>query len=526
MTTTEAAPQEPKDDKEAARQELARRELARRHLLPFIQRFQKDYLAGWVHKDICQRLERFSDAIMRKESPRLMLFLPPRAGKSLIASQYFPAWHFGRMNTHEIISASYSQSLQIDFSRKIQELMRSKEYQQVFPDVQILKNNEALERWGLGTAEGKRTNGGFLAAGVGGPITGRGAHCLIIDDPVKNREEADSAVMRANTKAWYSSTASTRLAPGGGVLIIQTRWHDDDLAGWMLTQMESAQKEFEETGVWPKDAERWEVVTYPAIATEDEQYRKKGEALHPERFPIEELLKKKRSMLPRDWSALYQQSPIVEEGAYFEKRMIHYYHSTPPQQLDVYAAADLAISKDDSACYTVIMVAGLDFDDKVYMLDERRGQWDADQIVEQIIDVIRVWRPLRFGIEKGQISMAIGPHLERRFREEKIRFGVEEMPPTHRGNKEARARPLQGRMARGQVLWPASAMWVDKHLNELLRFPTGLYNDRVDADAWICQMLADAVYRSRVPKKARDWKSKLKAYTQGRNRAKTSVMAC
>jgi predicted phage terminase large subunit-like protein len=239
------------------------------------------------------------------------------------------------------------------------------------------------------------------------------------------------------------------------------------------------------------------------------------------------LLKKKRTMIPRDWAALYQQSPIVEEGAYFEKTMLRFYHGGHPEELDIYASGDLAISKEDAACFTVLMVAGLDFDQKIYMLDERRGQWGADEIVEQIIDIIRVWKPLRFGIEKGQISMAIGPHLERRLREEKISFAVEEMPPTHRGNKEARARPLQGRMSRGEVLFPSGALWTDDHINELLRFPTGVYSDRVDADAWLAQILADVQYRGKKRGRGADknWRSKLSGYTQKANSGRTSSMA-
>jgi predicted phage terminase large subunit-like protein len=289
--------------------------------------------------------------------------------------------------------------------------------------------------------------------------------------------------------------------------------------------MAEAEKEFAETGVWPADADRWEVVSYPAIATEDERYRKKGEALHPERYSLGALLKIRRTMVPRDWAALYQQSPVVEEGAYFEKRMLRYYEGAAPEHLEIVAAGDLAISKRDEANYTVLSVAGLAEGENIYMLDERRGHWNADEIVEQIIDVLRVWKPRRFGLEKGQILLAIGPHLDRRLREEKLPNIIEELPPTNKGDKQARARPFQGRMARGQVYFPKEALWTDAHINELLRFPNGVNDDRVDADAWIGQMLAYVTYQGpRKEPRAPSWRKRLAGYASEGSTA-TNYMA-
>ena len=148
--------------------------------------------------------------------------------------------------------------------------------------------------------------GGFTAAGVGGPITGRGAHLGIIDDPVKNREEAESEVTRQKVKDWYSSAFYTRLAPGGGVLIIQTRWHDDDLAAGCLTYLLKRRRKRREGEPISEDVDQWDLVEYPAIATQDEKYRKKGEALHEDRYPLPALRRIKRAMIPRDWEALYQ----------------------------------------------------------------------------------------------------------------------------------------------------------------------------------------------------------------------------
>jgi hypothetical protein len=193
-----------------AQQEIASRILSRRRLLPFVQRMNARYDAGWVHADICMRLEKFSDDVAAGKSPRLMLLMPPRHGKSELASKNFPAWHLGRHPHHEFIACSYNLSLAMGFSRKVKQLLDDTAYQGVFPSTRIDGNNSSTEEWGIAG-----NPGGYVAAGIGGPITGKGAHVLVIDDPVKNAEEADSGDVREKIWEWYLSTAYSRLAPGG-----------------------------------------------------------------------------------------------------------------------------------------------------------------------------------------------------------------------------------------------------------------------------------------------------------------------
>ena len=261
-----------------AKAELALRFLTRKRLLPFIERFNPDYQAGWVHKDICRRLEQFSKDVAEKKSPRLMLFMPPRHGKSTLASIGYPAWHLGRHPDHEFISCSYSGSLAMGFSRKVRQLLREPTYKTAFK-TRLDPDSQSAEAW-LTTS-----GGGFVAAGVGGGITGKGAHVLVIDDPVKNREDAESQNNRDSNWDWYTSTAYTRLAPGGGVLVILTRWHDDDLAGRLLKAGSDG-------------GDEWEVVSYPAIAEEDEKFRDAGEALHKERYDEVSLDRIRRAVGP------------------------------------------------------------------------------------------------------------------------------------------------------------------------------------------------------------------------------------
>ena len=200
---------------QAAEAELASRVLSRRSLLTFTKRNNPKYLAGWVHADMCRRLEKFSDDVIAMKSPRLLLMLPPRTGKSELASKNFPAWHLGRRPDHEFIACSYNLSLAMTFSRKVKMIIEDPSYQSVFT-TRLDPNNQSTEEWGIAG-----NPGGFVAAGVGGGITGKGANILSIDDPLKSAEDADSADLREKLFEWYGSTAYTRLSPGGGVLVTQ-----------------------------------------------------------------------------------------------------------------------------------------------------------------------------------------------------------------------------------------------------------------------------------------------------------------
>ena len=490
-----------------AEQELAKRILARKRLLPFVERFNPDYLAGWVHKDICQRLEKFSEQVANKESPRLMLFMPPRHGKSTLASVAFPAWHLGRHPNHEFISCSYSGSLAMNFSRKVRQLLREPVYKNVFEKARLDKDSQSIESWQ--TTQG----GGYVAAGVGGGITGKGAHVMVIDDPVKNREDAESDNNRDATWDWYTSTAYTRLSPGGGILVILTRWHDDDLAGRLLKQAEEG-------------ADQWEVIKYPAIAEIDETFRKYGESLHPERYNVDALEQIRKAIGPRDWSALYQQNPVSDEGDYFSRDMIRYYEDEDIEyaQLNYYCAWDLAIGQRDRNDYSVGIVVGVDEYDNLFVVDVVRGKYDGFELVEQILDLYETWRPGIVGIERGHIEMALGPFLQKRTRERGLNEAYFKDLKVGRRDKEARARAIQGRMQQGMVYFPKDAVWTGTMVAELLRFPNGAHDDQVDALAWIGLMMTEFATFYERPEHVPSWRDKLKHLTKG-EKHKSSMSA-
>lgn len=490
----------------AAKKELARRILVRKRLLPFIERNNPDYLAGWVHKDICQRLEKFSQDVADKKSPRLMLFMPPRHGKSTIASVEFPAWHLGQNPSHELISCSYSGSLAMTFSRKVRQRLRDPAYKSVFKDTRLDPDSQSAEAW-LTTS-----GGGYVAAGVGGGITGKGAHILLIDDPIKNREDAESQNNRESTYDWYTSTAYTRLAPGGGVLVILTRWHDDDLAGRLLRAS-------------TEGGDEWEVVSYPAIAEQDEEFRSQGEALHVERYDIEALNRIQRAVGPRDWSALYQQNPVADDGDYFTREMIQYYE---PDDIDLdrmrfYTAWDLAIGKKDRNDYSVGLTVGVDEDDNLFVVDVDRGRYDGFELVERILDLYELWKPSIIGIEKGHIEMALGPFLEKRVRERGLYEAYFKDLKTGRRDKEARARAIQGRMQQGMVYLPRNEVFTGPLVAELLRFPNGVHDDQVDALAWIGLMMTEfGTFQEKIERPP-SWRDKLEYF--GREIRSKSAMS-
>ncbi|MEJ0017522.1 MAG: terminase family protein [Acetobacteraceae bacterium] len=267
------------------------------HLLDFVRHTMPGYRAAQHHRLICEKLE----AVERGECPRLMIFTPPRHGKSELVSRRFPAWFLGRNPTREIISASYGSSLATDFGRDVRNIVASDEFAAVFPGVRLAPDSSAKNRW--------HTNhrGGYVAAGVGTGITGRGADILNIDDPVQDRAEAESEVTRKAVWAWYTSTAYTRLMPGGAVVITMTRWHQDDLAGRLLAEADAG-------------GDRWEVIRLPAVAVanDDPLGRPVNAPLWPERYNAATLAGIRAAIGEREFGALYQQDPQPPGSTFFD----------------------------------------------------------------------------------------------------------------------------------------------------------------------------------------------------------------
>lgn len=474
---------------------LRRRELARRNLLPFISEFKAGYSVGWVHKDICKRLKLFAEAVERGENPRLMLFMPPRSGKSEIVSRNFPAWFLGRNPEKEIIACSYASSLANSFSRKVRDILRDPAYKNIFPLCELDKDNQAVEQWM--TTDG----GGYVSAGVGGSIVGKGAHVLIIDDPVKGREEAKSEKTKESIRDWYTGSAYTRLAPGGGVLIIMQRWAEDDLAGWLLA--EDAANEDKNT------KEDWEVVLYPAIAESDEQYRRKGEALHRERYDEKAFARIRRTVGERDWNALFQQNPLPDSGDYFKENMFRMVGRSEYPSIDemqIYAAWDLALGEKEENDFSVGFYIGVCQQKMIWVLHVERCKLDSKELTDKFFELDDLYRPIMTGFEQGHIEKAIGPFLD----DEMIRQGhyfTYEPLKVGRKDKQVRATTIRGMMQRGIVHWDRNDPNQMDAKAEMLKFPNGKHDDCVDSIAHIGLMIKDLVSkRAKKVAKKKSWR--------------------
>jgi predicted phage terminase large subunit-like protein len=422
---------------------------ARRSLLRFTEYTNPLYQRAQHHEQIAAKLE----AVERGEIDRLMIFMPPRHGKSELASKRFPAWCLGRDPKRQIIAASYNSDLANDFGRNVRNLVNEPEFGQVFPGVTLAPDSQAANRMNTNHA------GAYVAAGVGTAVTGRGAHIALIDDPFKDREEADSERRRETVWDWYRSTLYTRLMPGGAIVLIQTRWHEDDLAGRILEQ----------------EPEQWDVLELPAV-------NKAGEALWPEWYDIEALTRIKATIGPREWSALYQQQPQPDEGTFFQRAWFKTWDKLP--SLRYYGTSDYAVT-DGGGDFTVHRMWGIDASGDVYRVDGWRGQTASDEWIERKLDLIAKYKPIAWFGEGGVIQKAVEPMLKRRMRERNTYCRLEWLPSV--ADKPTRARSFQAMAATGRVHMEPGA-----DIAEFLVFPAGKHDDDVDTASLIGRAIDQA----------------------------------
>jgi hypothetical protein len=337
---------QPKPTKQYSKEkakELVLKSAATNDLLSFSQILDYKYTVSWHHEVIARALEKARHQIENGQKARIILEVPPRHGKSELATIKFPAQTLGLHPDWPIIVSSYSAELAEDFGLKTRDILNDERYRAIFSTA-LRTDTQARGRWLTGDG------GGYTATGVGGAITGRGFKVGIIDDPFKNREEADSEVIREKVWNWYTSTFYTRQEGISAIIVICTRWHLDDLVGRLL----QAQIDSEKSG--QAEYDKWEVIRFPAIAEEDEAYRKVGEPLWAEKFPLPILHNIRNTIGVYDWSSLYQQNPILSENAEFQEEWFRYYEEADlkGKTLRYTTTVDLAISKESSADNTVI----------------------------------------------------------------------------------------------------------------------------------------------------------------------------
>lgn len=448
------------------------RKSAQEGLIEFACTVDPKYDPQWFHVEIARKLEEVYYRVLKGESPRVMIFMPPRHGKSDEATQKYPAWVLGKQPTFPIIVSSYSQDLATNFGQGTRDIMDSSNYRFVF-NTRLREDTTAKANW--------MTNdkGGYLAVGVGGSITGKGFKIGIVDDPFKNREEADSPVVREAVWKWYGSTFETREEGASAIIVILTRWHDDDLAGRLLKRQEESAANGEDF------YDKWEVLQYKAIAEEDEPHRKKGEALWADKFSYEKLMTKKNSMGSYEFSALYQQNPIDLENQEFKQEWIQYRTMETVSQMTTrkFATIDPAGSKKKKSDNTGVTRNWVNAQNE-WNISTRNYRINSKGIMDLIFTLHEEGFE-KIGIEEGLYFEAIEPF----FKEEKEKRGIypNVVPLKHGGTmKEVRIRGLIPRYESRKIFHIENTCTdLEK---EYERFPKAAHDDCLDSLAYQSQL--------------------------------------
>jgi predicted phage terminase large subunit-like protein len=373
-----------------------------------------------------------------------------------MASRNFPAWYLARFPNRRVLLTAYEAEFAASWGGRARAILE--EFGQPVFGVGVEGRQKARNSWRV-------SNGSeMVTAGVGGSLTGRGADVLIIDDPVKNETQAFSQTFRDRTWDWYQSTAYTRLEPGGAIILIMTRWHEDDLAGRILATAENS-------------GEPWRVLSFPAIAEDhDVLGRQPGEALWPDRYGLEALAQIQEAVGSYWWSALYQQRPSLPEGNLFRREWWRFWRELPDFE-EAIQSWDATFSETSDGSYVVGQVWGKLGRDR-YLVDQMRGRWSFTQTLDAIRELSRRWPKARIRLVENKANgPAIMSTLQREI------GGFVAIEPS--GSKEARASSVTPEVEGGNVFLPDPTIpgheWVRDFISEWATFPRGPNDDQVDA---------------------------------------------
>ncbi|MBN8564897.1 MAG: phage terminase large subunit [Leptolyngbya sp. UWPOB_LEPTO1] len=411
-----------------------------------------EFKPGRHHKLIAEKLE----SVNRGEIKRLCVTMAPRHGKSKLASELFPSFYLGHHPTHRILSLSYGQDLADVFGRSVRNYIKSPTFGALFPDCKLSPDSSSIKRFNVSPG------GGYAAIGVGGATTGRGANLLILDDLVKDRQQADSPAYRETLIDWYKSVARTRLQPDGAIVLVQTRWGTTDFVQWLLDETEH---------------EGWETISLPAIALENDPLgRKPGEPLWTEAYNLDALSEIRATLGSRDWWALYQQQPISDADVIFESRYLQFYRELP-KHLEIYQSWDLTFGgMGEGSSWVVGQVWGISGKDKylVAMDREQRGFSSTLAAIESMRDRYPATRKIY--IENKAMGSAVIETLQKKHHSKVV-------PVTPTTSKEQRAYEVLPNFERGEVYLPDPTLypWVKPLLNEIELFPKGATDDCIDS---------------------------------------------
>lgn len=406
---------------------------------------------------------------VRQGNQRIILQCSVRHAKSWTASHGLPAWFLELDPRHLVGMATYQANFSARWGRRVRNTFS--EYQGKLR-TRIAGDSSAAHSWET------TLGGGMHTAGVGGELTGRGFHLMIMDDPIKNWEEANSELQRDNAWDWYQTTFRTRLEPNGSIVVIMARWHEDDLTGRLL-------KAAEEGG------EQWDVIDLPALAVAGDQLgRKPGEALWPERYSAEVLEETRAAVGKRAWQALYQQNPRPEEGNRYKREWFRYakqdgaYWLLPQDDgtslrvhesdIEWYSMSDLAQTAKTESDYTVRLIFGVTRNRRdVIVRDIYRAQADSPTVT----------RVLRGDIERFNLRQVCieDTHWGKTLIQQMQADGIA-VKPVRVGTQDKVARSMvsEDMMEAGKVFFMQGMPHLDDFENELLAFPNGAHDDCVD----------------------------------------------
>ena len=446
-----------------AAQELIDRRATRLGILPFARTTHPSWQdsSSGHHAKICNAIER----LYRREIRKLMISAAPRHTKTELATRRAPAWMFGQNPAMQIMAITHSDDLARDNGSDVLSILKDYQYQRLFPGVSLREDSQAAGRWRT------KQGGIYYAAGIGGSYTGRGYDCGIIDDPYKNRAEADSERIRDVTWRRYWGDFKTRQQPNAGELLMGTRWRPDDLFGRLL-EIEGEQS----------NGGEWFHLRLPAIVDENTDHES---ACWPERFPLEELRKVRDGLLraqrSREWYSQYQQQPTVEEGTYCLRKWFTERWTEIPKDCRIYIASDYAVTEPGEGRepdFTEHGVFGYAPDKRLYVLDWWSGQTAPDGWIDSLIALIKLWRPSCLFARKGGIRNSVEPLMLRMFREYGVSIRREWMSDA--GDKAEKGRSFQGMSSMGKIIFPRTA-WAERVVDQCVNFPGDEHDDAFDA---------------------------------------------
>lgn len=471
---------------EEAALQLQLRRSARVKFSDFCRYISPDEPPAAHHELLCNAL----DDVVEGRCRRLMVFMPPGSAKSTYSSVKFPSYFLGRFPNKSIICGSYGEGLATAFGRKVRNIVLSNNYNNLF-NTTLSEDSRAKGEW--------ETNhgGSYFACGVGSGVTGRRASLGLIDDPVKGRKEADSELVRDETWDWYRSDFYSRLKPDSAQIIIQTRWHEDDLSGRILGEGWNGESgEFEGF-----DGQIWRVICLPAQARKNDILgRKEGEWLWTEYFHEqfwEETKKVQTAKDVRNWNALYQQVPQPDEGVFFKRDWFKRFNLGEEPPLSLFAASDYAVS-DGKGDFTEHGIGGFDAENDLYFIDWWSGQTTPDYWIDEQLRLIKQHKPYIWLAEVGSIRRSVEPFLKKRMLDNQTYTRMEWMP--HLGDKAANARGFQAMASMGKVYIPYGD-WGDALIDQLIRFipNTNFKDDKVD----VCGLFGRILDKSFAPRKGK-----------------------